>query len=93
MDRQLSAKRHLIKSQMEFYSHVARNNGEVMRDAAVAGLGLVVLPTFIVGDAIRQGRLRPVLQSFALDDPSIHAIWPPNRQLSAKVRSFVDFLS
>ena len=64
-----------------------------MRDAAIAGIGLVVLPTFIVSEALRRGDLKAVLCDFELDDPAIHAIWPPNRELSAKVRAFVDFLS
>ena len=63
------------------------NNGEVLCDAAVAGLGLVALPTFIVSDALQRGDLQPVLPGFALDEPGIHAVWPPNRQLSAKVRA------
>jgi DNA-binding transcriptional LysR family regulator len=69
------------------------NNGDVLRDAAIAGLGLVALPTFIVSEALQRGELIPVLRDFDLDDPSIHAVWPPNRELSAKVRAFVDFLS
>ena len=69
------------------------NNGDVLRDAAIAGIGLVVLPTFIVSEALRRGDLKAVLSDFELDDPAIHAVWPPNRELSAKVRAFVDFLS
>lgn len=69
------------------------NNGEVLRDAAVAGLGLVVLPAFIAAQAIRDGHLRTVLQEFELETSFIHAVWPPNRQLSAKVRAFVDHLA
>ncbi len=69
------------------------NNGEVLRDAAVAGLGLVVLPTFVVGDAVASGTLQAVLRDYEFFDPSIHAVWSPNRQLSAKVRALVDFLS
>ncbi len=69
------------------------NNGDVLRDAAVAGLGLIVLPTFIVGDAVAAGALRVVLAEYEFFDPSIHAVWPPNRQLSAKVRALVDFLT
>ncbi len=69
------------------------NNGDVLRDAAIAGIGLVVLPTFIVSEALRRGDLKAVLCDFELDDPAIHAVWPPNRELSAKVRAFVDFLS
>ena len=57
------------------------------------GLGLVALPTFIVSEAVQRGALKPVLCDFELDDPSIHAVWPPNRALSAKVRAFVDFLT
>lgn len=69
------------------------NNGEVLRDAAIAGLGLVVLPAFLAARAIREGQLRSVLQEFELETSFIHAIWPPNRQLSAKVRAFVDHLT
>jgi DNA-binding transcriptional LysR family regulator len=69
------------------------NNGDVLLEAAVAGLGLVVLPTFLVGEAVVTGALTVVLGGYEFFDPSIHAIWPPNRQLSAKVRVFVDFLT
>lgn len=68
------------------------NNGDVLRDAAIKGVGLVVLPTFIVGDALRRSELKAVLCDFELDVPAIHAVWAPNRALSAKVRAFVDFL-
>jgi len=69
------------------------NNGDVLRDAAMAGLGLVVLPTFVVGDAVAAGALEVVLGDYEFFDPSIYAVWPPNRQLSAKVRALVDFLT
>ena len=68
------------------------NNGDVLRDAAIKGIGLVVLPTFIVSEALRRGELEAVLCDFELDDPAIYAVWAPNRALSAKVRVFVDFL-
>lgn len=68
------------------------NNGDVLRDAAIKGIGLVVLPTFIVGEALRRGELKAVLCDFELEEPAIYAVWAPNRALSAKVRAFVDFL-
>jgi DNA-binding transcriptional LysR family regulator len=68
------------------------NNGEVLRDAVIAGLGLAVLPTFAVGDALEAGQLRIVLREYEFFNSSIHAVWPPNRKLSAKARAFVDFL-
>lgn len=68
------------------------NNGDVLRDAAVGGCGIALLPTFILGDAVRRGALRTVLDGYAPPPRALHAIWPPNRHLSAKVRLFVDFL-
>ena len=65
----------------------------MLRDAEIAGPGLVALPTFIVSQAIRRDELKAVLRDFELDDLPIHAVWPPNRELSAKVRAFLDFLS
>jgi DNA-binding transcriptional LysR family regulator len=71
---------------------LAANNGETLLDAAIAGLGVVLLPTFIVGDAVAGGDLSVVLADYELPSRSIYVLWPPNRQLSAKVRAFVDFL-
>jgi len=70
------------------------NNGEALLEAAVAGFGLALLPSFIVGEAVRTGRLHPVLNGWRAGDPvSIHAIYPAGRNLSPKVRVFVDFLA
>lgn len=77
-------------------AHVGRlgvNNGEVLQTALLAGLGVAALPTFLVGDAIRDGRLVQLLAEHPLESPDIYAVWPPARQLSAKVRALVDFLS
>jgi DNA-binding transcriptional LysR family regulator len=69
------------------------NDGQALRDAAIAGLGLVVLPTFIASAPVVSGALRRVLDGYALAEPSIYAVWPPGRQLSAKVRALVDMLA
>lgn len=68
------------------------NNGEVLKDAAVRGLGVVLLPTFIVGPELQAGRLVTVLNDFAPPEMILCAIYPPARHLSAKVRIFTDFL-
>ncbi len=68
------------------------DNGDALCAAAIAGLGITLLPTFIVGSAIRQGRLTEVLADFCPPDISINAVFPSRRYLAAKVRSFVDFL-
>lgn len=67
-------------------------NGEAMRDAVLAGQGLAQLPTFLVGDDIRSGRLRAVLSTYAGEGPPIQAVWPSARHLSSKVRAAVDRL-
>jgi len=70
------------------------NNGEALREAAVAGFGLVLMPSFIVGEEVRRGRLTPVLSDWIAGEPlAIHAIYPASRNLSPKVRVFVDFLA
>ena len=61
--------------------------------AALAGQGLIYEPTFLVADAIRSGRLVPLL----LDHPPVElagvfAVYPSNRRPPAKIRAFVDFL-
>jgi len=69
------------------------NNGDALREAALHGQGLALLPTFIVGDALANGRLLPVLDPWLVQSGAVHAIYPANRHLSPKVRAFVDFLA
>ena len=72
------------------------NNGDAILPAARRGLGLVLLPTYVVGRDIQTGQLKPVMTDFLASptalDTSIYAMYPPNRHLSPKVRAFVDFL-
>lgn len=71
---------------------LSSNNGDVLRDAAVQGIGIANLPTFIVGDDIATGRLMSVLPENRPADLTIHALYAPNRYLAAKTRVFIDFL-
>lgn len=68
------------------------NNGEVLRAAAIAGLGLTLLPRFLVADAIAQGQLYTLLTTWTPRPLMLTAVYPANRHLSAKVRLFVEFL-
>jgi len=68
------------------------NNAEVLRDAAVHGRGIALLPTFIVGADLQQGRLQSILSGYAAPQLSLFAIYPPTRQLATKTRAFIDFL-
>jgi DNA-binding transcriptional LysR family regulator len=68
------------------------NNGEALRDAAIAGQGITLLPSFIVGATLQSGELRTVLTDYAPPDLVLSALYPRHRHLSAKVRLFVDQL-
>jgi len=69
------------------------NNGLVNRAAAVAGAGIVQLPTFYIGDQLRSGELKPILCQFRPPDIAVYAVYPERRNLTPKVRAFVDFLA
>jgi len=69
------------------------NNGDALRQAALEGLGVMMIPAFIVGDDLAAGRLEAVLEDWEEHDLGIWAVYPHSRHLSAKVRAFVDFLA
>ncbi len=69
------------------------NNGEVLRAAALAGIGIANLPTFLAGPDIRAGDLATVLPDYPPAELGIFALYAPNRYLAAKTRVFIDFLT
>lgn len=68
------------------------NNGDMLTALAIAGAGITLEPDFIVADAVRAGRLVPLLADYTAPSIAINAAYPSRRHLSAKVRAFVDFL-
>jgi DNA-binding transcriptional LysR family regulator len=69
------------------------NNGQVLASLAVQGVGVVYEPDFIVANEVRTGQLVPLLRDFRPPRSPIAAVYPSRRHLSAKVRSFVDFVA
>lgn len=70
------------------------NNGDALLAAALGGLGVALLPCFICGQDLRAGRLIQVLPAWSGPaDTAIAAVYPASRNLSPKVRVFVDFLT
>jgi len=71
------------------------DDSEPLRDAAVAGLGVVLLPTWLVGEDIKTGRLRQLLpewsSAIAPKPGGIYGVFPPHRMVPPKVRAFLDF--
>lgn len=72
---------------------LAINNGDALRVAALNGLGLTVLPTFIVGRDLQSGALLSLLSEYVPQELALHAVYPHPRHLSPKVRAFVDFIA
>jgi DNA-binding transcriptional LysR family regulator len=68
------------------------NNGDVLAEAAIQGLGITLLPDFIVEDALADGRLVKVLDAFERTPLTLFALYPSRRHLPAKTRLFLDYL-
>ena len=66
---------------------------DVLRQAAAGGLGLWLCPPLLVSDLLVSGALVRLLPDYAGPDMEIVALYPHRRQLSAKVRLFLDLLS
>lgn len=71
---------------------LSANNGEFLLEAALAGFGLVILPSFLVWKDLEEGRLVHVMPSYAQPTINAYAVYPQTRYLSQRVRSFIDFL-
>jgi DNA-binding transcriptional LysR family regulator len=69
------------------------NNGLVNKSAAIAGTGIVLLPTFYIGEEVKSGVLKPVLCAFRPPEVSMYALYPERRNLMPKVRTFIDALA
>jgi DNA-binding transcriptional LysR family regulator len=69
------------------------NNGEVLREAAIAGLGIAHLPDFIVADAIDDGRLLRVLSNRERPPLTLFALYPSRHFVPAKTRLFIDYVA
>jgi DNA-binding transcriptional LysR family regulator len=67
-------------------------SGAVIRQAALAGMGVAVLPAFMVAGDLAAGRLRAVVDSFCGVELGVYAVYPETRRPPSKVRAFVDLL-
>ncbi|HSY28200.1 MAG TPA: LysR family transcriptional regulator [Burkholderiaceae bacterium] len=74
-------------------SKMISNNGELLRQCAMAGMGIVIRPSFSLSDDLISGRLVRLLPDYHLGQMSVMMVYPSRRLLSATVRSFVDFIS
>lgn len=69
------------------------NNGDLLVQCAVAGAGIAIQPTFIIGQAIASGQLTPVLTHNPLPGMGLYAVYAHRALMASKLRAFIDFLS
>ena len=82
---------------LRFESGLTANSSESLRVAALAGMGLAVLPTYAIGADLRAGRLRTLLPGWQpvgglADADTLYAVYLPNRHPAPKVRALIDFM-
>jgi DNA-binding transcriptional LysR family regulator len=68
------------------------NNGEVLAEAAMQGLGITLLPNFIVEEGLADGRLVKVLEDYERAPVTLFALYPSRRHVPAKTRRFLEYL-
>jgi DNA-binding transcriptional LysR family regulator len=69
------------------------NDGQSLLNAAIGGLGIAYLPSYLYADAMRQGLVEDVIPDLPADIQGIYALYPPGRYTQPKVRAFIDFVT
>ena len=87
---------HLIAKDGEYRINVTgifcSNNGEVLRDAAVKGLGIALLPMFIIDSAVERGLLTVLDVDYYPPEISLCLVYPLHRHLTTKIKIFSEFM-
>ncbi|AMO99827.1 bacterial regulatory helix-turn-helix, lysR family protein [Collimonas arenae] len=73
-------------------SKVMSNNTDLLRHCLLAGMGIAMRSSYTLGDDVVAGRLVRVLPDYQINKVAVSLVYPSRRLLSAKVRSFVDFM-
>jgi len=71
---------------------ISATNGDILREFAIAGFGVIVQPAFIVDHALAQGLLKPTLTDWTMDGFSLYAVYSSRTFVPLKVRLLIDFL-
>jgi len=80
------------KRQVRSAGWLTVNDGQSLLHAAIAGLGIAFLPSFLYHAALREGLVEEVMPDLPVEIVGIYAIYPPGRFTQPKVRAFIDFL-
>jgi DNA-binding transcriptional LysR family regulator len=85
-------KHWFVGKKIRVNSVIEANNGEMIRDLSLQGLGISFLPDFFVDDDLKSGKLVQVLTEFESKEAGVYAVFPPRRQISPNARAFTDWL-
>ena len=100
-DHQVIGYQHMSNAQLwtfdnstppALHSRLTLNNGEAMRDMAIEGLGVAILPAFLAMAPIREGKLERILPNAQTRNLPIVAVWPPVSPMPQNLRQFLDYL-
>jgi DNA-binding transcriptional LysR family regulator len=69
---------------------IQSNNGQFLTSFLNAGMGIALLPDFVVGEDIRAGRLKRILENYQTEPHDLYLVYPANRHQSPKLRAFMD---
>jgi DNA-binding transcriptional LysR family regulator len=77
-------------AEVQLRPHLACNDHLLLRDAALAGAGIALLPSFLGEQHVRQGELERVLGGWCIESADLSLLWPATLHTSPRVRAFVD---
>jgi DNA-binding transcriptional LysR family regulator len=80
------------KRQVRTAGWLTVNDGQSLLNAAISGLGIAYLPSFLYSDAMKSGQVEEAIPELPVDTQGIYAVYPPGRFTQPKVRAFIDFL-
>ncbi len=78
--------------QVDWEARLSSNDGYALREAAVAGAGLILQPTALLAADIAAGRLKPLLRDFVPAPRPMHLIYLPDRRPRPRLQCFIDFV-
>jgi DNA-binding transcriptional LysR family regulator len=81
-----------LSSKMNGTSRFDCNNGQALREAALKGLGLILMPKGLLGQNLKDGSLIEVLHEFHPPSRPVNAVYPKERQTTPRLVSFIDYL-
>jgi DNA-binding transcriptional LysR family regulator len=81
------------KRQIRTAGWLTVNDGQSLLNAAISGLGIAYLPSYLCSEAMEQGLIEEAIPELPVETQGIYAVYPPGRFTQPKVRAFIDFLA